>query len=411
MFQLTSPAVNAFRRDVRGAVAMTFGVMFMRIVLCMGVAVDYARIHHSYSRITSAADAAAIAAGKGLLDGRLTVADIEQMATEFFYANLRQREGYATIHSFRARVNRAQQSVEVDVEAEVPMTIMKVAGFTKVDIPVTSVAIFDQKDIEVALAVDLTGSMCSGGDREPCLHAPKIDALKAATDDLLNILLPDGGTPNKVRVGVAPFSAGVNAGSYARDVTGLSSPPPCTIEREGIEPEGDQAPSTNNYLKSGGACPPGSPVIALTSDKTLLSRTVNNYRATGTTAGHLGAQWASYLVSPNCGTIWGSEGRPAAYNDGKTIKAAIFMTDGKNNTFGGINNERLNRPRSDALFRDVCAEMRSHQVRVYTIGLSTPSDPLDTTAINLLRDCAGDLSHAYLGASRDELRQAFSNIA
>jgi hypothetical protein len=45
------------------------------------------------------------------------------------------------------------------------------------------------------MALDVTGSMGSAG---------KLDALKAAAQDLFDILLPDGGKPHKVRIALAP---------------------------------------------------------------------------------------------------------------------------------------------------------------------------------------------------------------
>jgi Flp pilus assembly protein TadG len=408
VLELPVQTFNAFRRDDRGSIIPTFAVMFFFLAMTLGAAVDAARMYHSHSRLGAAADAAAIAAGKALLDGRNSNADVERIATEFFYANIKEDQGFAKIHSFSAKLDRTKNSVQIDIQADVPMTITKIAGFETVSLPVSSVAIFDQKDIEVTLALDVTGSMCM-----PC---SKIDALKVAVGDLLDIMLPDAGTPNKVRVGFAPYSSGVNAGSYAGAATNNRSADGCTFERQGSEPEGDQAPSAGNYLKvaadvgvGNGACP-ASRIIALSADKTLLSRTVDGYTTGGSTAGHLGAQWASYMVSPNWGGVFGSESIPAAYNDGKTIKAVVLMTDGENNTFGG-RNAGGNRARSDELERKVCAEMRANNVMVFTIGFTGPGGALDTTAQNLLKGCAGRTDHFFLARDRDELRQAFASIA
>lgn len=407
MLRSSISALNAFRRDDRGSIIPTFAVMFFFIAMTMGAAVDAARMYHSQSRLGSAADAAAIAAAKALLDGRNSNADVERIATEYFHANLKEIEGFARIHSFTTKLDRTKNAVEIDIQADVPMTITKIAGFETVSLPVSSVAIFDQKDIEVALALDVTGSM--GGS--------KIAAMKVATDDLLDIMLPDAGTPNKVRVAFAPYSSGVNASSYAGPATNYRSTDGCTFERQGSDPEGDQAPSSGNYLKVaadvsvGSSACPSSKVIALSSDKTLLSRTVNGYTAGGSTAGHLGAQWASYLVSPHWGGVFGSESVPAAYNDGKTIKAVIIMTDGENNTFGGHQNVGVNRTKSDGLERKICSEIRSNNVMVFTIGFTAGSAPLDSTAQKLLSDCAARTDRFFLAKDRDELRQAFANIA
>ena len=88
------------------------------------------------------------------------------------------------------------------------------------------------KMLEVALMVDLTGSMgwdaASGAASTPCnsVASPreKIDYLKCAYEDLLNIMLPTSGVNNDaVRIGVAPFADYVNAGAYASAATGLAA--------------------------------------------------------------------------------------------------------------------------------------------------------------------------------------------
>jgi hypothetical protein len=96
------------------------------------------------------------------------------------------------------------------------MTLTRLAGVNDFVFPVVASASYQQQGIEMSMALDVTGSMCS---------AVKLDALKTAAQDLFDILLPDGGTPNKVRIALAPYSSGVNAGVYARTVTGMASPP------------------------------------------------------------------------------------------------------------------------------------------------------------------------------------------
>lgn len=394
--------LNAYRRDVRGSILPMFGLMFALIMLACGAALDAGRIYHSQSRLGAAADAAAIAAGKALLDGRNADEDIKRIAVEYFHANLKEWEGYTNVRSFGVTLNRATNTVEINLLADVPMTLTRIAGIESVDFPITSVATFQQKDIELAMALDITGSM----------SGIKISSLKSAAADMLDILLPDGGTPNKVRVAFAPYSSGVNAGSFASAATNFRSTNGCTFERQGSEPEGDQAPSVSNYLKVssdlGGAACPTAKVVGLTDDKALLKANVNSYAATGTTAGHLGAQWASYLVSPHWGGVLGAESVPVAYNDGKTVKAVVIMTDGENNTFGGRSGRRT---QSDDLETKICTEMKSKSIIVFTIGFTAGAAPLDAQAQKVLQGCASDAGHFFLASDSNGLHQAFTAIA
>jgi hypothetical protein len=73
------------------------------------------------------------------------------------------------------------------------------------------------KKIEVSLMIDLIGSM--GETRN---GVTKIAGLQAATNDLMDILFPNGATTSStVRVAIAPLADYVNAGPGAATVTGL----------------------------------------------------------------------------------------------------------------------------------------------------------------------------------------------
>ena len=401
--------LNAFRRDDRGGIIPTFAVMFFFLAMTMGAAVDAARMYHSQSRLGSAADSAAIAAAKALLDGRNTDADVQRIATEYFYANLKEDQGYAKIHSFTAKLDRTKNAVEIDVQADVPMTITKIAGFETVSLPVSSVAIFDQKDIELGLQLDLTGSM---GGR-------KIADLRDATTDLVDILLPDAGTPNKVRIALAPYASGVNAGPFAGTITnGRSGADNCVYDRLGSSADTDDAPGLGSFFRAksdivGEQNCPGESLVPLSSDKRMLKRTVAAYRTSSTTAGHLGTNFAWASISPKWSGVWPALSQPAAYNDGKTIKAVILMTDGEYNTFdgqcdaSGCNAYGPRGVKSNQHARTMCDNIKGEGVVVYTVGFMITHPE----AIRTLGHCASSVQHYYKAENGDELRQAFASIA
>ena len=97
--------------------------------------------------------------------------------------------------------------------------------------------------------------------------------------DLVDILLPDGGTPNRVRIGLAPYAASVNAGGFANAVTNNASGA-CVHERGGPQAFTDAAPGTGTYLgyRAGLNCPSAT-VEPLTADKAVLKANINGYRA------------------------------------------------------------------------------------------------------------------------------------
>lgn len=398
-------SLENFNRDERGAVAIIFSLSIFVIFLVTGLAIDVGRVYHANSTMSAAIDAASLAAARGLRQNNLTNPQVTELATKMFNANMNGHGGnYADVKAFRVNIDRAKSSVQIDVEAEVPTIFGQVAGIQKISFPGTAVAIMSSKDIEVGLQLDVTGSMAG----------QKLIDLKAATKDLVDILIPDVPGDQKVRIGFAPYSAGVNAGSYVRDVDGnRPAPGNCVYERQNLTvqatdlpPMGTSALKTRNDLGSPQPCP-GATVLALTDDKARLKSTVDGYRDGGTTAGHLGTAWAWYLISPRWQTVWNTPAPIADYNDGKTIKVAVLMTDGEYNTVGGTMSGP-NGPVSSNYAVNTCAAMKNEGVKVYTVGFKVGGQP---SAVTTLSSCASASANFFKAENGDELRAAFRSIA
>jgi len=404
--------VRSVRADERGATSMIFAISPFALVMMLGLAVDVARAIHTKTKVANALDGAALAAAKSLHDGRMSISDISALARRYLDANA--HVNFGTIKGFEAFVDRDNSTVRLTAVANVPTTFARVGGFDHMAFPTTSVATFDPKDIEVSLSLDVTGSMC-----DPCT---KIEDLRSAASDMVDILLPaNKSSSNKVRVALAPFAAGVNAGSYARPATNKRAPDTCVFERDGANQATDASPSAGSYLKVAGDrgvvatpnnCPSGAEVTALDDDSRALKRAISRLRSGGSTAGHLGTAWAWYLVSPEWASVWPSASRPVAYGDKKTIKAVVLMTDGVYNTFGGqcdrnCSNTSAQARDSQNVAQRLCQNMKGKDVKVYSIGFKLD----DPRAENVLRDCASSALTFYRAENGDQLRQAFRQIA
>lgn len=424
MFAKASSLLQKFRKSERGTSAILFAVSAIPLILGVGLAIDCARIFHVERKLTGAIDAAVLAAAKSLRDGASDAA-VTTVANNFFSDNmLGAASSYVHIRSVAVNIDRAGNAVTINVDSEVKMVIFQIAGpsFAKVDLPKTAVARFDVRDIEIGLQLDVTGSMNNRAGGDP---RSKIDALKGAVGDLVDIMFPAGGTTNRVRIGLAPFSAGVNAGVYAGPVSGGRSLNGCVYERLNLADQAtDDAPVGALSLKAksdlptpasrrGRAdlqdCPSASKVLPLSDDKNLIKRTVNSWTAGGSTAGQLGAAWAGYLISPRWTSIWPGASAPAPYNDGRTMKVAILMTDGIYNTVSGYsdgNDYGAIAGQSQALAQDTCDAMRAKGITIYTIGFAAPNASKDA-----LRRCAGDASKFYDAQDGAGLAAAFRAIA
>ena len=253
-------------------------------------------------------------------------------------------------------------------------------------------------------------------DEPGSMGGQKMVDLTLATQDHVDILIPDdisllGG--QKIRIGLAPYAAGINAGSYASLMNGgVAAPDNCVYERSSDSfQDSDAYPSGAAVLKTkldlvGANKCSSATLLPMTDDKTALKASVDSYNTGGTTAGHLGTSFAWYLLSPEWASIWPTASQPTAYNSGTATKVAILMTDGLYNTVGG-KMSGANEVKSADFAVDSCTEMKSKGIIVYTVGfkLGAPA------AIQTLKDCASHIEKFYEAKDGDALRIAFQAIA
>ncbi|MGE0628091.1 MAG: pilus assembly protein TadG-related protein [Hyphomicrobiaceae bacterium] len=409
---------KTFRKDERGSIAVVFGLTAVIATFFVGMAIDVGRVVHARSSVAAASDAAALAAARALrLEGKTESQAIE-IGTAVFHRNLAHAGGrWTNIDAVDFSVDPNSGEVAVDVTSHVNLIFAGVLGFNQADLPTHAAAMFDKNDIEVSVQLDLTGSMCTPY-AAPCTSAPKIQGLKDATKELIDILLPDTVGPRNVRVAFAPFTAGVNVGSYQAAVAdGRTTADNCVYERVSETSQAtDLAPTANDsymirpdlqaqpYNVANPRPCPNAPVVPLSSDKEMLKTTVDAYVADGFTAGHNGTAWAWNLISPDWASIWPADSRPAPYNDANTVKSVILMTDGEYNTKNGKGG---NAASISQLAVDTCVAMKARGVRVYTVGFALGGNQ---TAIDTLAACASGAGDFFQAATVDELSSAFRNI-
>lgn len=399
----TNVAGATIAHDERGTVAILFGVFAMVLMLAIGIATDQARYYDSTSKMAAAADAAALAAGRAMMNGAMSDEEIAALGQRFFDQNFSSDSNFAHVNSVQVIPNRADSTIEVKVDAAVPTTFMRLAGVQNVAAPVDTFTTFEAADLELGMALDITGSM----------RGRKLTELKSAATDLINVLLPGGDRPNKVRIGLAPYSAAVQLGDHAAAASNSTSRDGCVRERTGASAYNDDSIRDGGAYRGRGlltdidptegrqgyVCP-SARVVPLTDDRDTLTASINDYTADGSTAGHIGAQWAWNLVSPNFASLWPADSEPVAYGDRKTTKAVILMTD-------GIFNMAYANGNSSAQALSICSGLGDKNVRVYTLAFQAP-----VTAKAMLQDCADRAGGEFLDAADgEELRQAFLKIA
>ncbi len=415
MYTYQALGIKKFGSDDRGAVAITFGVMAMALFLMTGVAVDYSRMMNVRGRLVEAADSAVLAAGKALLAGQ-SEAEIQVLALNYFNENVKTIADAAAIGVPHLDINAATGEVTLDVKATVDMTLSGLGGFQSQDVAVESQALFSTRDIEIGMALDITGSMCDG-NRQPCTTGVKISGLKNAFEKFANRLMPDNSdSVQKVRIAVAPYSQSVNLGTYASAVGGYTAGNTWATERNGGGNSDDMGAfhfgragdrdvdPTEGRADFNTSSRPQSQIVPLSDDKAALISSVRALEARGGTAGHIGTQWAWNLVSDQWGAALGGTA-PASYNDvadGKLIKAVVLMTD-------GVFNTAYHGAKSADQAVALCTAMKAKGVTVFTVGFGLGGN---ATALNTLQSCATPGNGYFANASNaEELEKAFENFA
>lgn len=419
-----------FRSDTRGSITILFGISCIILFGLIGLALDSSRYYNYTARLQAALDAAALAGAKLLPDETLNDADIAAVVSAHFSSAMSLTGVKAkSLNAPTVNIDRSTNSVEVVGSATLGATISPViSAHDEVEIVRTSRVVFDMKKIELAMVLDITGSMYLNN---------KLADMKAAAKDVVDELYSGSLSEDGVRIALAPYSASVNAGSLAPAVTdvpattscyrsGWSSrcktsagaeQDTCVIERQGPAAATDAAPTGSNKLPNVQTTPygnyncPSATVLPLRGKSQIddVKSTIDSYAASGATAGHIGSAWGWYLLSPEWSNVLGNSA-PADYDDDDVKKHMIIMSDGEFNTSylsGASTDAAKQTDESYAQFKSLCDGIKGKGITVYTVGFDLTSP----RALSELASCASSTSNFFDAKTGAQLKQAFKDIA
>lgn len=401
--------LRRFSGSRQGTIAVLFAITGFLVVVSIGLAIDGARAYSASSRVAAALDAAALAAAKMLDDESYSDADIQERAQRFFSAHMSAAVMHGlTVPAPTTRIDRASNEVELSTNVSLVTTFAQLAGVETFQFPRSSKVAYDMRRIELAMVLDITGSMCA-----PCT---KIDDLKLAAKDVVQTMITNDTPYGYVRIGVVPYSASVNAGPFAGPATVGASTDGCTVERSGPQAYTDAPPSSVNPLgaASSGTNPqyscPSTQLLPMSADKLELTNVIDSLSANGATAGHIGLGWGWYMVSPNWASFWPLNSRPRTPAP-NVVKAVLLMTDGMFNTSyipgAGMNATDpaiADSPGYQAL--QLCDSMRAQNIAIYAVAFQAPPE-----AEAMLRACVSSGSNFFPAENGTDLRNAFREIA
>jgi hypothetical protein len=287
---------------------------------------------------------------------------------------------------------------------------VRVFGQSEIRINATAQVVWGFRKLELALALDNTGSMAQSG---------KIQALKVAAHNLLNTLQAAAKTPGDIKVSIIPFDTTVRLNtSYKNETwfdwstldcngnnwgTGCGSQPQnnwegCVMDRNQPYDVQDNSPTSSTTRFPATQCGNLATSLPLTSDWTTLHSKVDAMQASGATNVTIGLAWAWHSLTPN--TPYSEAATPTSSLD----KVIVALTDGentKNRWWGnGVNHD----PRIDARTSLVCTNIKNAGIKLYTIRV------IEGNA-TLLQQCATNPSMYYDVQQAGQLDAVFKSIA
>ncbi|WP_292102577.1 TadE/TadG family type IV pilus assembly protein [Brevundimonas sp.] len=259
--------MQRFARARHGGVAMMFALALPVLAMTALVGVDVHRISTVRANLQDALDAAALAAARSshMDDAGITIVGMASLRANLqAYPQISLREDLTT---FRLTADGAVIAVsKVDVDTLVANIFLPPYGQVlddQVQVGVESEVLRSSTNLEVALVLDITGSMAGS----------RIATLRDSATELVELVVQTQQTPYYSKAAIIPYSMGVNLGSMAN--AARSTPP-----------------SGRNITDA---------VWSTGSIRTISSISKNNSRITVTSSGH-GFQTGDFVY------VWNASG-------------------------------------------------------------------------------------------------------
>jgi Flp pilus assembly protein TadG len=420
----------------------------------VGLSVDGARIYQAQRKLQASVDAAVLAAA------RRAVADgddesINEVFSRFLAASGIAQEMQLLGASADTSVDRR---VAADVYAYLPTVLMPVLGVDKVKLRAFAAVEYGFTKLEIALALDTTGSMTG----------TRLNALKTSAREMVDTLLDKAPNDGDIRISLVPFAQYVNVGldnrnapwidvpaDYSQtqescgDVTPIISTSNCrtvtsTYHVDGVPQTvtyqqcdyeyGPPVYQCNTYTYTytwngcvgsrayplnvqdtnygqrvpgllNVACP--SRVQPLTSSRSDLTTAIDGMVANGDTYIPHGVMWGLRTLSPTA-PYSESEGEKTDGDGNKLKKVLVLMTDGENTRSPQYpDHNGSDSALANQLTTEACNAAKAKDIQIFTIAFEVTNDPTK----DLMRSCATSAGNFFDAANSAQLDAAMQAIA
>jgi len=381
----TIEMIRRYACQTSAAVAIVFGLTVPVVIGAVGMSVDLAQSYLVRERLYQSLDAAALAAAAMSSEDP---DEIEQKVNDFIEANY---PAGSIGYTVDIDVFPSDNTLRVTATAQLPTTFMRAFGTEYVDVYVETTVAREVRGIEVALVLDVTGSMATNNN---------IGALRTATLNFVDTIFDRVENEDYLRVSLVPYAATVNVGSIAPEIVSALPQFPAGTNRpysetdnpattaddlnwrgcvrartvphdredtdiaeggfwepfwwsstmtdandnrwwrdldndgvyDGVTENNLNRPFTqcNDRRTPNLGCPESNPIVPLTNDYDLLRNSANAlvYWCRGGTFSNEGMAWGLRVLSPEEPFDEG-----ASFDDPLWRKAVILMTDGDNQFF------------------------------------------------------------------------------
>lgn len=412
--------LGRFLKDREGGAAPFLALSLIPLMGFTGAAVDYARANATKAAMQAALDSTGLilsrsadSQGANALGTSVTTIFMSQF-------NRPEAQNISITHQFSAP-QQGSFSLKLNAKATVPTRFATLIGTSELHVSASSEIIWGIKKLNLALALDNTGSMASNG---------KMTALKQAAHNLLNTLQQAAKQPEDIKVSIIPFATDVNVGKSNKtqswidweqweNVNGTCSRTTykskstcesagrvwtvashdtwngCVWDRDQNFDTQNNAPGTSQATKfrahQADDCP--TAMIALSNDWTALHAKVDAMQPAGNTNVTIGMAWAWQTLSPVAPL-----NAPAPAPD--LDKVIVLLTDGQNTE----NRFTTSTSSIDSRTQKACTNAKADNVKVYTVRV------IDGNA-TLLRNCATKPDWFYDVDEAWQLNSVFASIA
>ena len=191
-----------YKTDVAGNFAIIFAASALVLLAGVGVAVDASIAQKNKAHLQDTADALTLMAAR---EGIADPAVLQRVADQYFSLNF---SGAEAVNLEVVSFGKVGDTYTVELGNRITPQFANLLGVNTLNIRASSSVVYGQRNLDLALILDNTGSM----------RGAKLAALKTASHNLIDILYASPAAQAGTQIGIVPFASWVNVGpSHGND--------------------------------------------------------------------------------------------------------------------------------------------------------------------------------------------------